>query len=51
MKEAMQDDDQNDPDWMLIVLSTILGIAIVGYVVYALFVYQDLASILGRLIR
>ena len=47
----MQDDDQNDPDRMLIILSIVMGIAIVGYVVYALFIYQHFASILSRVTR
>jgi hypothetical protein len=51
LKRAMQDDDQNDPDWMLITLSSVMGIAIVGYIVYALFIYQHFASILSRLIK
>jgi hypothetical protein len=47
----MQDDDQHPSDRMLTILSVIIGVAIVGYVVYALIIYQHLSSIISRFIR
>lgn len=51
MKGAMQNDDQHPSDRMLIILSVIIGAAIVGYVVYALIIYQHLTSTLSRFIQ
>jgi hypothetical protein len=47
----MKPDDQNDLDWPLIALTVIVGIAIVAFVTYALFVYLHLSSIGSRLIK
>ena len=47
----MQDDDHKTSDRTLVILSVIVGILIVGYVVYALIVYQHLSSILSRFIK
>jgi hypothetical protein len=47
----MKTDDQNDPDWALIALTVIVGIAIVAFVAHALFVYLHLSSVGSRLIK
>jgi hypothetical protein len=45
----MKPDDQNDLDWPLIVGTVIVGIALVAFFAYALFVYLDLSSVGSRL--
>jgi hypothetical protein len=47
----MKTDDQNERDWPLIILSVILGVAIIAFVAYAIFVYLHLSSIGNRLIK
>ena len=47
----MKPDDQNDLDWPLIALTVIVGIALVAFVAYTLFVYLHLSSIESRLIK
>jgi hypothetical protein len=45
----MKPDDQNDLDWALIAGTVIVGIALVAFFAYALFVYLDLSSVGSRL--
>ena len=47
----MKSDDQNERDWLLIVLTVIVGIAVIGFVAYAMFVYLNLSSIGSRLTK
>jgi len=47
----MKPDDQNDLDWPLIVLTVIVGIVLVAFVAYALFVHLHLSAIGSRLIK
>jgi hypothetical protein len=47
----MKNDDQNARDRPLIILTVIVGIVLVAFVAYALFVYLHLSSIGSRLVK
>jgi hypothetical protein len=47
----MKNDDQNEHDRPLNILTVIVGIAFVAFIAYALFVYLHLSSIGSRLVK
>ena len=44
----MEQDEQNGPDWLFITLTVILGIAIVAFVAYTVFIYLDLSRLVAK---